>query len=52
MRYFLCMALREIQYGRKREALLAQRRGGPCDGQTRQESCLGTVQHHPGFAVQ
>lgn len=38
MRHFLCMALKEIQYGRKREALLAQSRGGPCDGQTRQES--------------
>lgn len=37
MRHFLCVALREIQYGRRREALSTQPRGGPCDGQTRQE---------------
>lgn len=34
MRRFLCMALREIQCGRKREALLTQHQGGPGDGQT------------------
>lgn len=47
MRHLLCMALREIQYGRKREALLAQPRGGPCDGQTRQEPLAW-----PSLAVQ
>lgn len=36
--HFLCVAWREIQHGRKREALLTWQWGGPCDGQTGQES--------------
>lgn len=38
MMHFLCTAWMEIQHGRKREALLTQQWGGPCDRQTRQES--------------
>lgn len=51
MKHFPCVALREIQYGRKREALLTQHQGGPWDGQTGRSPWHGSALPQLGCGV-